>query len=164
MSLFEDSQYRWRETYFVQFPLKNRPSLEKTKQAISMVSDRFKLTHVQADGDGHFESLTLVASDDYAAVDVCFTSGEEVREDAIAFAEDAIAIGVSPEDHKRLDELKKYDARFDVLHFEQITDGADEDDDLNGMLDPSALLLVLDALAELTGGIAVDPQSGTLFG
>jgi hypothetical protein len=31
------------------------------------------------------------------------------------------------------------------------------------MLDPSALLLVLDALAELTGGIAVDPQTGTML-
>lgn len=164
MSLFENDQYRWRETYFVQFPLKNRPSLEKMRQALSMVSDRFELTNLHADAKGRFESLTLVAADDYAAVDVCFTSGEEVVENAVAFAEEAIAIGVSPEDHKRLETMKKYDARFDVLHFEQVTDDFDEDDDLNGMLDPSALLLVLDALAELTGGIAVDPQSGTLFG
>ena len=164
MSLFENDQYRWRETYFVQFPLKNRPSIEKMQQAISMVSDRFELTQMQADEKGQFESLTLVAADDYAAVDVCFTSGEEVHEGAVAFAEEAIAIGVSPEDHKRLDLLQKYDARFDVLHFEQITDDFDDDDDFGGMLDPSALLLVLDALAELTGGIAVDPQSGTLFG
>ena len=164
MSLFENDQYRWRETYFVQFPVKNRPSLEKMRQALSMVSDRFEFTDLRADKNGFFESLTLVASDDYAAVDVCYTSGEEVIDSAIAFAEEAIAIGVSPEDHKRLEQLKKYDARFDVLHFEQITEDFDEDDDLGGMLDPSALLLVLDALAELTGGIAVDPQSGTLFG
>lgn len=129
-----------------------------------MVSDRFEFTDMRADENELFESLTLLASDDYAAVDVCYTSGEEVLENAVAFADEAITIGVSPEDHKRLEKLKKYDARFDVLHFEQITDSFDEEDELGGMLDPSALLLVLDALAELTGGIAVDPQSGTLFG
>lgn len=164
MSLFENDQYRWRETYFVQFPVENRPSLDKARQALSMVSDRFELTHLQANEQGQFESLTLVALDDYAAVDVCFTSGEEVLDNAITFAEEAVTIGVSPEDHKRLEMLKKYDARFDVLHFEQIAEGSDEDDEFSGMLDPSALLLVLDSLAELTGGIAVDPQSGTLFG
>ncbi len=31
------------------------------------------------------------------------------------------------------------------------------------MLDPSTLLLVLDALAELTGGVGIDPQSGSLM-
>ena len=25
MSLFEDSRFRWRETYFIQFPSENRP-------------------------------------------------------------------------------------------------------------------------------------------
>lgn len=164
MSLFENDQYRWRETYFVQFPLENRPSMEKMRQALSMVSDRFDLTQLRADEEGRFESMTLVASDDYAAVDVCFISGEEVLEGAVAFAEEAIAIGVSSEDHKRLDDLQKYSARFDVLHFEQISDSFEDDDELSGMLDPSALLMVLDALAELTAGIAVDPQSGTLFG
>ena len=31
------------------------------------------------------------------------------------------------------------------------------------MLDPGALLLVLETLAELTSGITVDPQTGTLM-
>ena len=31
------------------------------------------------------------------------------------------------------------------------------------MLDPSALLIVLETLAKLTGGVAVDPQSGTVL-
>ncbi len=30
------------------------------------------------------------------------------------------------------------------------------------MLDPSALLIVMDALVEMTGGVGVDPASGTL--
>jgi hypothetical protein len=31
------------------------------------------------------------------------------------------------------------------------------------MLDPSALLIVLGALAKLTSGVAVDPQAGTFL-
>ena len=37
------------------------------------------------------------------------------------------------------------------------------EDEADEMLDPSALLIVLDALVELTGGVGVDPQSGTLL-
>jgi len=36
-------------------------------------------------------------------------------------------------------------------------------DDLDDMFDPSTLLIVLEALAELTGGIPVDPQAGALL-
>jgi hypothetical protein len=52
------------------------------------------------------------------------------------------------------------------LHFEHMTASeapAESDDEFDEMLDPSALLIVLDALVELTGGVGVDPQSGTLL-
>jgi hypothetical protein len=55
--------------------------------------------------------------------------------------------------------IKKYDGRFDVLHFEQIPDEDEEDE----ILDPGTLLAVLGVLAEMTGGVAVDPQAGTFF-
>ena len=60
--------------------------------------------------------------------------------------------------------LPKCDARFDLLHFEHMTAAAGQaEDELDEMLDPSALLLVLDALAKLTDGIAIDPQAGTVL-
>ena len=59
--------------------------------------------------------------------------------------------------------LKEYDGRFDVLHFEQVGDLPGEEDESDELLDPSALLAVLDELARITGGIAVDPQSGTIL-
>lgn len=49
-----------------------------------------------------------------------------------------------------------------MLHFEQVVDFEDEDE-AEGMLDPTALLVVLDALAKLTDGIPVDPQAGTML-
>ena len=47
-----------------------------------------------------------------------------------------------------------------LIHFAEVADGADDSDE---MLDPSALLLVLEALVQLTGGVGVDPQSGSLI-
>jgi hypothetical protein len=58
--------------------------------------------------------------------------------------------------------LPKCNARRDILHFEQIV-GGEAEDESEEMLDPSALLLILDTLVEMTGGIGVDPQSGTVF-
>jgi hypothetical protein len=69
---------------------------------------------------------------------------------------------LDPDEKKKLARLKTFDAKFDLLHFEQTADDQPEDDQ-DEMLDPSALLIVLDAVVELTGGVGVDPQSGTLL-
>ena len=164
MSLFENCQYRWRETYFVQFPSRNRPTLEKVRQALSMVGDRLELTGMAGDKQGRFESLTILAPDDFAALDISYISGPEVLEQGAELAGELAAAGCRAGDQVSLGQLREYDARFDVLHFERVGDIEDaEEEGSEGMLDPSALLLVLDALAELTGGIAVDPQTGTML-
>jgi len=59
--------------------------------------------------------------------------------------------------------MRHCNGRFDVLHFEQVTEPGDEDEAGDEMLDPGAILLVLAALAKLTGGVAIDPQSGTVI-
>ncbi len=66
-----------------------------------------------------------------------------------------------PQERAKLARLPKCDARFDLLHFEEMTPGS-TGDEFDEMLDPSALLIVLEALASLTKGVGVDPQSGTL--
>jgi len=63
------------------------------------------------------------------------------------------------EDRDKLATIRRSNGRFDVLHFEQVIDFGDEEGD--EMLDPTALLVVLETLVRLTGGAAVDPQSGT---
>ena len=49
------------------------------------------------------------------------------------------------------------------MHFEQLSADAADSDEPDEMFDPSALLIVLDHLIELTDGVAVDPQAGTLL-
>jgi hypothetical protein len=163
MSTFEDSRYRWRETYFVFFEAKKRPKLTSVAKALSALNKRFQLTAQTDDEHGQIDSLTLISPDDYAALDICFTEGDEVLEQ----------VGVLVEDVKKADPdspppvpwttIKKYDGRFDILHFEQVPEDVEEDDGDDGMLDPSALLVVLGTLARLTHGVAIDPQAGTFL-
>ena len=161
MSTFEDPHYRWRETYFVLFDVKKRPKMQAVTKTIQALNSRYELRDLTADGHGRIESLTVISPEDYAALDICFTSGEEVREQAAALVADlkksAGDTGIEIPEKKIL----SFNGRFDVLHFECIAVMPDEEDD--EMLDPSALLIVLETLAKLTGGVAIDPQSGTIL-
>ncbi len=160
MSMFENRQYCWRETYFVLFRKAKRPTLKKLQSVLSKLNPRYVLANAVADESGKFESLSVLAPDDFAALDISYVEGEEVVEQAGEFIRELATAERRSGDDARLDILRQADARFDVLHFEQLID-EDTSDNGEGMLDPSTLLLVLDALVKLTGGVAVDPQSGT---
>jgi hypothetical protein len=146
----------------VLFDESRRPALKEIEQALRKLSDRFQLSNLSADEDGTFESLTLLAPDDYAAIDISYIEGEEVTEQAAQLAKDMKNATLQPSDFPKLARLPKCTARFDVMHFEQMLGTPDEEEG-DEMLDPSALLIVLDALVELTDGIGIDPQSGALM-
>jgi hypothetical protein len=163
MSMFEDSRYRWRETYFVLFPAKKRPALKSMTKMLSELNKRFELTNSNADDEGLVDSLTLIAPDDFAALDICYTGGGEVLEQSASLIDDLKKLGVEGPPPVPWEQIKKYDGRFDVLHFEQISEAAEGDAEEDDLLDPSALLVVLAALARWTGGVALDPQAGTFI-
>jgi hypothetical protein len=162
MSMFENDQYCWRETYFVLFEAERRPKLDALKQVLEKLGNHFTLTNLTADETGRVESLTVLAPDDFAALDVCYVEGDEVVEQAAALAEELETSDETDDARARRQRIRQVNARFDVLHFEQVVDFEDEDES-EGMLDPTALLVVLDALAKLTDGIPVDPQAGTML-
>jgi len=163
MSMFENDHYRWRETYFVLFDAKKRPTTDKVKKALQGLHDRFEVTNVRGDAHHHLESLTILAPDDFAALDVCFVAGDEVREQVEQLSSSMDLTLLDPGDRQKVKRIGTSDARFDVLHFEQLADDAAGDEGDDDLLDPSAVLLVLEALAHLTEGVAVDPQSGTIL-
>ncbi len=72
-----------------------------------------------------------------------------------------LAATIEPDQRPLLKRIKQLDGRFDVLHFEQV-EAADENDG-DDLLDPSTLLAVMEELARMTDGIAIDPQSGTIL-
>jgi len=161
MSMFENPGYRWRETYFVLFDTAKRPKLDIVQKKLAALNKRFQLVNLNADEAGLVDSLTLISPDDFAALDVCYTEGAEVLEQADSLIADLKKAGADVPPPVSWEQLKKYEARFDVLHFEQVPENDEDDED--GMLDPSTLLLVLGTLANLTGGVAIDPQAGTFL-
>jgi hypothetical protein len=92
-------------------------------------------------------------------MDISYVSGEEVSDQVDELQRDMKG-SIDAADRPKLDQLSQCDAKFDILHFEQV---AEDEDDESEMLDPSALLGVMDALIELTKGVGIDPQSGSLM-
>ncbi len=159
MSTFEDRGYKWRETYFVLFDSNRRPTLDALRDALEHLSGRFEILNPAADENGLVDSLTLHSPQDYAALDISYVEGAEVHEQGAALAKEMKGTAADATEKAKIARLPKCNARFDVLHFEEVVDEDSEDE----MLDPSALLLVLATLAKLTHGVGIDPSSGTVM-
>ena len=163
MSMFEDSQYRWRETYFVMFRSSDRPTLKLVEKTLAGLNANYVLTNLSGDESGMCDSLSVLSPDDFAALDICYVSGAEVLENAAELVEEIIPAACDPGETVAAEQIKQCDARFDVLHFEHVSDFPEEEDDADEIIDPAALILVLSALAKITGGIAIDPQAGSIL-
>ena len=138
MSMFEDSRYRWRETYFVLFDAEKRPKLTGVTKVLAALNKHFQLTNQNADSEGLVDSVTLISPDDYAALDICYTSGPEVLEQGASLVDDLKKTGADVPPPIPWEQIKKYDGRFDVLHFEQVPEDVEDGAEEDGMLDPSA--------------------------
>ena len=158
MSGHENEEFQWRETYFILFRAAKRPALTQVEQALRGLGERIRLENPTADEDGQFESILLHSPDDYAALEICYESGEAVIQQGADLAKELKA-DITPE---QLAQLAEANARMDVMHFEQVVEGAYDDDEPE-MLDPTCLLMVVEALSDLTDGIAVDPASGAIM-
>jgi hypothetical protein len=156
----ESDQFEWRETYFVLFQADQRPLLKDVERAVERLGGDFRLTEPMADDEGRIESLNVVSPEDHSALEIDYHCGTEVIEQVAQLTSEIRKGGDA--DRDKLKKLRGCDARFEVMHFEEMDADAGEDDD-DGVFDPSALLVVLDALVELTHGVGVDPQSGTLL-
>ena len=162
MSLFENDEYRWRETFFVLFDEDSRPPAATVEKTLQNLNPLYQIQNVQADEQGRFESLTLISSDDYAAMDISYVCEPEVMEQGAELAKELKDSATSKQDQDKLKQLLKFNARLDIFHFEQIVfvGGGDEDEEF---LDPGLLLSVLEKLAKLCQGVSIDPQSGLLM-
>ena len=158
MSLFEDENYIYRDTFFIHFNLENRPTGEKVKSCIEAIGERYEISGLR-EQDGRFESVTIRSPQDSSAMDITFVQGEEVLEEIADLLKDFKTITLSGDDHQKLKTLSHCDARFDIYHFEERSGGSGEEE----MLDPGGLLLVMDRLATACEGVALDPQSKTLL-
>ena len=162
MSVESDDQLEWRDTYFILFDQPDRPTLTQVESAITDASRRLKLENLEADEDGMFESLLVQAPQDNAALEISYETGEAVIQQSAELAKQL----KGDLNAKQLAKMLKADARLDVMLFERVQSDAwseDEDDWETATLDPSSLLNVVDALTKLTGGLPIDPASGSVL-
>jgi hypothetical protein len=154
-----DDRFEWRETYFVLFQSRKRPLLSQVQAAIAQLGDQFQITDPVADEEGRIEALNIVSPEDHSALEIDYLAGDEVL---LQVAELMQELRGETGLGDKLSRLKNCDARFEVMHFEEMAEDAfDEDED--EAFDPTALLMALETLAKLTDGVGVDPQSGTLL-
>jgi hypothetical protein len=161
MSLFADGRYQWRETYFVLFDHQQRPKAADVKRVLTELGPRIELHELTANEAGFLESMTVLSHADAAGMDVTYVEGEEVKEQIIQLRDEWKGKQAGAKEKPHLARALHADARFDIFHFEEISDIPDEEDD--GPLDPGTLLLVLNKLARLCHGEALDPQTGELL-
>ncbi len=162
MSLFENEEYRWRETYFVLFSEKHRPQADKVVTALEELGTRYEISEVRKDSKGRFESLTLISPLDFAAMDISYIAGEEVTAQVAEFNQQIKTMTLTAEEMKKAGRLPGCNARFDIYHFEHVLETSDNGEE-DEYLDPGALLVVLECLAKLTHGVSVDPASGAIM-
>jgi hypothetical protein len=161
MSLFENDRYRWRETFFLMFEAQNRPTLDGMKKVLQNLGQGIELGETRCDDDGVFESLTMLANEDNAAMDIVYSGADDVLEQRDELIAELRGNG-DDDDGEKLKRIEKADARLEVFHFEETAWDPDIDEN-EEMLDPGTVLMVLDLLANFCDGIAVDPQSGTFL-
>jgi hypothetical protein len=160
MSLFDDPNYRWRDTFLVLFDDKQRPTIELAQSAIQQIG-KFEMQNFSESESRHVESMTITSSVDLIGLEILYVAGAEVVEETEALvlelAEDALLLG----NEDSLTQLSTANARFDILHFEKITENSNEPSGDDELLDPGSLLAVTAALAGLVNGVAVDPSSAS---
>jgi len=163
MSLFQDGRYQWRETCFVLFDPGRQPTIEQVKSAISAI-ENLEILKPVFDDMGRLESVSICSTCETVAFDLCYLEGEEVVESLEDLLYDLKHSALEPDQEGSLKRIASSTARFDVLHFQLVAQEDPQDDfEEEEDFDPGTLLLLLDVLADLTGGVAVDPQSGVIL-
>ena len=164
MSLFDNPEYRWRETYLLFHKRQQRPSVDKIRQAIESIRGSYRIEQIRGTTEGVFESATVFAEEAFAAIDMSYIEDEQIAEQILEIQQEMREVLEDPEDLAKLDSLGENDARIDLLHFERLTGGfSDDEEDLNSCFDPSALLAVAEKWTLLTGGVCLDPASATIL-
>jgi hypothetical protein len=158
-----EPELHWRETYFIFFGGNERPLLADITGALSSLSSSYKITNPLGTEDGRLESVSLVSERDNAALEITYEEGDAVIEQTAELAKQ-LKMEAEPEE---LAKLLRASARLDVMHFEMVNEdpyaSTDDDDESVEMLDPTCLLLVVECLVGLTGGLPIDPASGAIL-
>lgn len=207
MSLYDDSRYNWRETYFVFTDAARRPALDRLKRELSRTipSLTFQTRNAgDTESDALLESLCVISEENHSGVEILWSGGEQLVLEIEALAKE-LSKHASPREKNKIEQMKTATGKIEVLHFERLdtplpvrprpsapsgisdsnrrarfqfdpdryieppVTGAGDEEDYpfeeydSAVLTPDLLLLLLEVVRRLTGGIAVDPAGGTIL-
>src|SRR5947207_8234445 len=112
MSLFEDSRYQWRETYFVLFDHQQRPKAEDVKRILHELGPRMEIHEMTASDSGLLESMTVLSHADAAGMDITYNEGEDVKEQILELRQEWKSKPASTKEKPHLMRALHADARF----------------------------------------------------
>ncbi|QEG21940.1 hypothetical protein [Mariniblastus fucicola] len=159
MSLFENDQYEYTDTFFVFFKRENLPTPAAVKTAIAELGDRYDFGEISFRED-QFESMAVFSPQDFSAMDIVLDLNTEVTTQIEEMVGEFRALTLTGDEREKLQTFKECDSRFDLFHFEKKVKGNDDPD---AFIDPGGLLIVLEKLRELSDGVGIDPQSQMLL-
>ena len=159
MSLFENDQYEYTDTFFVFFKRENLPNAETVKAAIAELGDRYQFGKI-AFREEQFESMTIISPQDFSAVDIVMDPNADVPTQIEELITEFRTLTLTGDDRDKLSRFKECNTRFDLFHFEQKVSGNTDPD---AFIDPGGLLIVLEKLRSLCDGVGLDPQSQMLL-
>ena len=84
------------------------------QQALQAINEHFQVTNVRENESSELESLTVLAPDDYAAMDVSVASGDEVAEQKEELLTQLKSMAVGDE-AERVKKIEDCDCRFDAF-------------------------------------------------
>lgn len=160
MSLFDDPKYRWRDTFLVLFDDEQRPTVELALSVIQQIG-KFEVRDSSESESQQIESITITSNVDLIGLEILYVAGAEVVEETEALVVELTEDAMLLDQENALVQLSAANARFDILHFEKITENSNEPSDDDELMDPGSLLTVTAALADLVNGVAVDPSSAS---
>lgn len=159
MSLFENEQYEYTDTFFVFFKRENLPAVDAITDAIKELGDRYEQGKLSLRDDA-FESMTVLSPQDFSAMDIVLDMNAEVAAQIEEMMGEFRTLTLTGDDQEKLKRFKECDARFDLFHFEKQVAGNSDPD---AFIDPGGLLIVLEKLRALCDGVGIDPQSQMLL-
>ncbi|MEK6270335.1 MAG: hypothetical protein N2B57_06210, partial [Planctomycetales bacterium] len=110
MSLFDNPEYRWRETYLLFHKKKQRASADSIRQAIAGIRGSYQIEQLVANENGDFESAMVFAEEAFSAIDMSFTEDDQIGEQILDIQTEMKEVLEDPEDLAKLESLGEYDA------------------------------------------------------
>lgn len=153
MSLFEDNQYEYCDTFFIYLKNENRPTLDAVCLALRELGHRCVVENAK-EADGKFESATVKFASDCSAMDIVYVNGPEVVAQLDEIKEELRYMTLTADTQSALRKMGTCESRFDIFHFEEQNPNTEDE-----FLDPGGVLTVIEKISSTCDGTGYDPQS-----